>query len=649
MAGLNEREYFRGNYYSVVLFRLMIAFLFLWLSRILFYVFNTHHFHDLTSGEVFNIFFFGLRFDLSTLLTLNAPFILMMTLPLPWRRFKTFRVVADALFYAGNLTGMALNFADIVYFRFTLKRMTGDIFDFVTKNVEMDVLLPQFIKDFWFYFLMFFAMAAGFIMLAKKISFRKRKFINGFLAYYQLQFLAFVITLAVVVIGIRGGLQLKPIGMITAAKYTTPRNVPIILNTPFTILRTVDKQLLNKVDFFDEEELELVFTPVFNPDPAVSNSDSIPTFRKKNVIIIVMESLSSEHVGAFNRHLDDYPGFTPFLDSLMEHSLVYNGFANAKQSIEGIPAIVASLPGLTDRSFINSIYIGNTINSLASLLGKNGYQTSFFHGGTNGTMNFDRFANLSGFEQYHGRSEYDDDADFDGRWGIFDEPFFQYFAKNLDNTAEPFFSVFLSLSAHHPYTIPEKYAGKFRRGNLAIQESIMYADHALKRFFETAAEMSWYENTIFVITADHTSEAYLSQYQTRIGTYRIPIVFFSPTGKLHGNPDANAAQVDIMPSLLHHLHYDKPFVAFGENIFETNSQSFAVTYLNGIYQLIRQPYMLEFNGEKSLALYQVEDSVMMRRNLNGRKKEQAAEMERLLKAYIQQYYNRLIENRMTAE
>jgi phosphoglycerol transferase MdoB-like AlkP superfamily enzyme len=488
MPGLKKREYFRGNYYSVILYRLMIAFLFLWLSRILFYVFNTHHFQHLTSGEVFNIFFFGLRFDLSSLFALNTPFILMMVLPVPWRRFKTYRVVADALFYTGNLSGIALNLTDIVYFRFTQKRMTGDIFDFVTKDIEMSVLLPQFIRDFWFYFLIFFVMAAGFIILAKRLSFRKRKINEGFFTYYQFQFLGFVISLAVLVIGIRGGLQLKPIGIITAAKYTAPRNVPGILNTPFTILRTLDKQLLDKVNFFDERELELVFTPVFYPDEIASVTDTLPPFSPKNVVIIVMESLSSEHVGAFNRQIDDYPGFTPFLDSLMQHSLVYNGFANAKQSIEGIPAIVASLPGLTDRSFINSVYIGNTINSLASLLGNKNYHTSFFHGGTNGTMNFDRFADLSGFQHYHGRSEYDNDDDFDGRWGIFDEPFFQYFAKSLSHNPEPFFAAFLSLSAHHPYTIPQKYEGKFRQGNLAIQEAMMYADHALKRFFETAAK-----------------------------------------------------------------------------------------------------------------------------------------------------------------
>jgi phosphoglycerol transferase MdoB-like AlkP superfamily enzyme len=142
-----------------------------------------------------------------------------------------------------------------------------------------------------------------------------------------------------------------------------------------------------------------------------------------------MESLSSEHIGAFNRQVEGYQGYTPFLDSLIDHSIAFNGFANAKQSIEGLPAIIASIPALMDRPFITSAFAGNSFDALAALLEKKGYETSFFHGGTNGTMDFDRFARASGFKRYYGRNEYDNDMDFDGRWGIFDEPFFQFFAK----------------------------------------------------------------------------------------------------------------------------------------------------------------------------------------------------------------------------
>lgn len=645
MPGLFERNYYRGNYYTIVLYRLFIAFLFLWLSRILFYYFNTHYYGHLTAGEIAGLFLFGIRFDLSSLFALNAPFLLMMTMPLPWRRFSACRNIAGGLFYAGNLAGIALNITDIVYFRFTQKRMTGDIFQFVAKDVEMSLLLPQFIRDFWGYFLLFFAMAAIFIWLTRKVAFSKRKFTEGFLRYYLFQLFAFILVCGLTVLAFRGGFQLKPVKIITAAKYTAPQNAPVILNTPFTLLRTLDQNIPDRITYFDEATLKQIFSPVFDFSKNATN-DSLPTFKPVNLVLIVMESLSSEHIGAFNRHLGDYQGFTPFLDSLMQHSLVYNGFANAKQSIEGIPAIAASLPGLMDRSFINSAFTGNTINSLASLLGKKGYHTSFYHGGANGTMDFDRFADLAGFQQYFGRSEYGNDADFDGRWGIFDEPFFQFFAHNLSDKPQPFFSMILSLSAHHPYTIPEEHRGRFRKGNLAIQEAVMYADYSLKRFFETASKMDWFANTLFVITADHTSEAYLQQYQTRYGQYRIPLVFYKPEVKLQGNPSANMAQVDIMPSVLHWLNFNKPFVAFGESIFDTIRPSFAVTYLNGIFQFIQAPFVLEFDGEKSHALYNAHIDTLMRNNLISIEKEQARQMEQLLRAYIQQYNNRLIDNRM---
>jgi phosphoglycerol transferase MdoB-like AlkP superfamily enzyme len=648
MAGNNKQGYYRGNYYSILVYRLLIAFAFLWLSRVLFYFFNTHYFGHLEFGEVAGIFIYGIRFDLSTLFTLNFAYVAMMTIPLPFRRLTAYRNIAGALYFIPNILGITFNITDIVYFRFTQKRMTGDIFEFVYKDIPVDTLAPQFVRDFWPYMIMLVIMAVVFVVLAKKIRFVKRRFTEGISLYYQAQIISFLIAIAISIIGIRGGFQLKPIKIITAAKYTKPRYVPLILNTPYTIIKTIDEQSFAKMEYYHDELVETIYSPVFNkyPNPLPA-ADS--TFLNSNVVVIIMESLSSEHIGAFNRHLNEYPGFTPFLDSLMEHALVYNGFAAAKQSIEGIPAITASLPGLMNRSFINSTFAGNSINSIASLLRSKNYHTSFYHGGTNGTMDFDRFADLAGFQHYFGRKEYNNDEDFDGRWGIFDEPYFQHFAKNLDKTPQPFVSVFFSLSAHHPYTIPQQHEGKFRKGELAIQEAIMYADFALKKFFETASAMSWYENTIFVITADHTSEAHLPEYQTRFGMFRIPIVFYSPKMQLAAHTAATASQVDIMPSMLSLIGYDKPFVAFGENLFEPQKQSFAVTHLNGISQMIMGNYVLEFDGDKSLALFNTEKDALLKNNLLSQETGKASEMERLLKAYIQQFYNRMIENRMTEE
>ncbi|HPR58008.1 MAG TPA: sulfatase-like hydrolase/transferase [Bacteroidales bacterium] len=644
---VKSKGYYRGNYYSILIYRLLIALFFLWLSRIFLYFFNARYFGHLPVDELLRILFFGLRFDLFTLFTVNIVYIVMMTIPLPYRRLKTYRNIAGVFYYIPNILAIGLNMADVVYFRFTQKRMTGDIFDFLMKDVPFFSLLPQFVRDFWFYVLLFALLVFIMIVLARRVNFSKRRFTENITAFYFFQSVSFLFFLALTVIGIRGGLQFKPIKIISAASYTQPRLIPVVLNTPFTIIKTIDQKTVNKVAYFDQQFADSLFQPRYDyPDVPLSVRDS--TFFGKNVVIIVMESLSSEHVGAFNQHLNNYQGFTPFLDSLMMHSLVFNGFANAKQSIEGIPAVVASLPGLMDRNFINSPFSGNQINSIAGLLHKKHYHTSFFHGGNNGTMDFDQFADLAGFRHYYGRNEYGNDADYDGKWGIYDEPFFRYFAKTLDNTPQPFFTLFFSLSAHHPYQIPIEYKGRFRKGNLQIQETIMYADYALGKFFEMASKMSWYKNTLFVITADHTSEAALPEYQTRYGMFRIPVVFFDPAEQLPHRSDITVSQVDIMPSVLALLRYDEPFIAFGQNIFDDSKETFAVAFINGIYQIVQQGYLLEFDGDKSISLYNVNEDQLLKKNLLTIEVSRAIKMENLLKAYIQQYYKRLVENRMTA-
>ena len=200
-----------------------------------------------------------------------------------------------------------------------------------------------------------------------------------------------------------------------------------------------------------------------------------------------------------------YKGYTPFLDSLMGHSKSFTyAIANGRKSIDGLPSVISSIPSLGVPYFL-SPYSGNRINSLASLLGAEGYHTSFFHGAPNGSMGFNAFMNLAGVDHYYGMDEYGNADDFDGLWGIWDEPFLQFYADKLNTFPEPFMSSFFSVSSHHPFEIPDEYEDRFEGGPLPIHRCIQYTDFALKRFFEKASTMPWYKNTLFVITADHTS------------------------------------------------------------------------------------------------------------------------------------------------
>jgi len=633
------------NYYKVIFFRILLALFFFWLSRLLFYVFNTNYFPGLSFTETLKILLFGLRFDLSAILMINAPFLILMTVPVSFRRLKAWRVFSDIIFYTANILGLMANFMDVVYYRFTQKRMTGDIFKFADE-IDAIELLPQFTKDYWHYQLVFLLFAGALIYFGNKRKYQPRKNQLKKVTNFAYQMLGFIITLTIIIVGIRGGLQLKPINIITAGKVSEAKNAAFVLNTPFTIIKTINMNVLKPRNYFPDKALDEIYNPVYT---AANKSGEYKKSSPKNVIIIIFESLSSEHVGALNKDIQGYVGFTSFLDSLMEHGVVFNGFANGKQSIEGVPSILSSLPSLMDRPYINSAYAGNKINSLASLLNKKGYHTSFFHGGTNGTMDFDGFADIAGFDNYYGRTEYNNEANFDGNWGIFDEPFLQYFAHQLTKTSKPFFSTIFTLSSHHPYTIPKKYSGKFREGNLEIQQSILYADFSLMKFFETAKTQPWYDETLFVITADHTSEAYLEKYKTKVGIYQVPVIFFAPNQKPTKQAIKTASQVDIMPSVLGLLEFDLPFVSFGNDLFDDQQNSYSVNYLSGVYQIIQNNMVLQFDGENSLALYNFKNDPLLKQNLLSEFKEKATDLEKYLKAYIQQYNKHMIENRLTVK
>jgi phosphoglycerol transferase MdoB-like AlkP superfamily enzyme len=422
--------------------------------------------------------------------------------------------------------------------------------------------------------------------------------------------------------------------------------MPLVLNTPFSIAKTIDKETLKTITVYKKEsDLAKVYTPV--------HAASGKGFRDLNVVIIILESVSSEHIGLLNRSLENgkYQGFTPFLDSLIRQGMYFDAFANGKTSIQGIPAVLSGIPSLMNESFIQSSYAAGKFSSIAGQLKSKGYTTAFFHGGTNGTMGFDSYTKLVGFDQYFGRKEYNREEDYDGKWGIRDEEFFQYSARTMNSLKQPFAAAFFSLSSHHPYHVPMKYVNIFRTGKLPIQQSVMYADHSLARFFHTAKHMPWYKNTLFVITADHTSEGYYPYYQSDVGQYAIPILFFKPGSDLRGRSDLVAQQTDIMPTVLNYLGYDRNYLAFGNDLFDTtgNVPRFSIHYISGLYGLLKDGYYLEYNGVKSTALFDLAKDPLQSDNLVGREPKVRKQLEVFLTAYLQQYNNRMIENRLMVD
>ncbi|MEZ5082677.1 MAG: sulfatase-like hydrolase/transferase [Bacteroidales bacterium] len=642
-------KWYSGLTLQVVVFRLAAVLLLLMFSRLSIYFFSPTFFSDLTFGHLLFLALAGLRFDLFTLAILNIPFIFLNLIPWPVKYSKPYQWVSNFMFYVLNGLAFMTNFGDAIYFRFTQKRMTFGIFEFIGENKsEINALLLDFITDYWIAFIVWIFFLLLLVFIGRQIEADPDKRFSYSWRNYRIDIISLIIGLTFIIVAARGGLQNKPIDLITAGNYTQPKFFPVVLNTPFTMLKSIDRGGLKVKEYYtNEKELAGIFTPVIqfnNPEDS---------FKKLNVVIVIVESLTTEHSGYLNPKLENgyYKGYTPFLDSLMKQSLVFRGFANGEESMNGIPAILAGIPSLMDRPFLISPYVSNEFNSIAGILRQKGYSTAFYHGGTNGTMGFDSFAKIAGFDSYLGRNEYNNEADFDGNWGIFDEPFLQYTAKHLNETPEPFFATVYTLSSHHPFTIPEKYKNKFPKGTYIIHESIGYADFALERFFDEISNSSWFNNTLFVITADHTYGGYNKFYQTWVGRYSIPIIFY------HSNLDENlkkvsdltVQQTDIFPTILDALNYHGDIVAFGRSVFDTIHERVAVAYKTGTYQTIKEGYVYHFNGEADLALYNYKNDSLLSRSILTNEKVVADDLRAITKAYIQQFNNRMINNQLTVE
>ena len=642
---LFTRRKYTANEYLVLGYRIGLLMVFYSVCRILFYLFNTASFPKVTLISFLTIMKGGLMFDISALLYLNVVYILLYILPFEFTFSNWYQRGLKGMFMVVNGIGIAFNLIDIVYYRYILKRTTASMFDVAAFDAGNTKLIMRFFYDFWYIPVLLIILLVLLSVLYSLIKPRPFKFRHP-LVYFLTGIPVIVIVAGLSIMGMRGGWRhsTRPITMNNAGAFvSTPEEMSLVQNTPFCIIRTWGKKAFtHKTYFSSEDELNHIYSPVHVPD-------SVGVARRDNVVIIILESFSRAFVGSLNPQYEDPRdrSYTPFLDSLIHESLIFrNAFANGRKSIDAIPSVTASIPALV-LPYVISERSGNNINSIASLLSVQGYQTAFFHGAPNGSMGFDAFTKIAGFQNYYGRNEYGKEVDFDGVWGIWDEPFFQFFAQGMNKMHEPFATTLFSVSSHHPYEVPEKYKGQFPEGKMPIDKCIRYTDHSLQKFFDTARKMPWFKNTLFVITADHSVDSGMREYYTTVNNFAIPILFYKPDGSLKGVDEGLAEQIDIMPTILSYLNYPYPYVAFGHNLLDKNSKRFVINYIQDSYQFLNGDYAFYMTDDKLTSFYNWKEDPELKKNLLG--VANFPNEVQFQKAIIQQFNNRMADNRMVIE
>ena len=673
-----------SNYYLLIIWRLLLAYIIYTLCRAVFLIYNLDLLQPMSGADLWNIFRGGLMFDTTAILYTNILYLVLSFIPAPFVFNRIYQKILRILYVTVNFICVCMNLGDTVYFPFSMRRVSMTFFSEFTGDINFGTIFLESLLMFWYITLIgiillllliwlsgsfrdikspaYAARIAGADTTAGAATTATTATAAGALSLPQrrramwralgIQALALIITAPLFIIGVRGGATrtMRPITLSNAGDFVQVAiHTQAVLNTPFSIIRTIGKAKFTKQNFYPTEAaLEQVFTPIKNlPDgttaqtlqangtaasasirtkegPALQDSHFVPALQleegatvgsKRNIVILIVESFAAENMSFLNPELPE--SLTPFLDSLSREGLLCtNAFANGRKSIDAVPSILASMPSLIT-SFAVTPYATNDLNGLPDILKEMGYYCAFLHGAPNNSMGIRAVSHLCGVDNYYGKTEFGDDSKFDGAWGIWDEYFLPFAANTIGTFKEPFCASIFTLSSHHPFKLPKEYEGVFPQGETDLQRVTPYTDMSLRKFFEQARKSDWYKNTIFVITPDHsTLTGHAPKYKTPIWSTSIPIIFYAPGFIKPGRYNAPVQQLDIMPTLLGLLNYNKPYFAFGRDLNRDSTlQPFVINYGTNQFQLIQGDTLLVRDNKSLVAAYYYKTDSLLLNNL----------------------------------
>lgn len=671
--------------------QMLFAFGILSISRLVWFVANVFWLPPIGIDEYVYAHLAGIYFDIPVVIGLFLPVWIWVIGGHSWR--DRFPAINRILFVISSMTVLIFNGIDTGYSQVTAKRSGYELFDILGDDANR---FAPYIIDNWYIILGLAAM--GYFIYRwvpihgqyPDINFRMRP-LRGLIAT-----LTFA---AICLLGFRGGFQLRPLRAIDASNFVQPEIAPLVTSTPLQIISTWKRNGLPNFEF----DIQFPANSAITSEPKTSasqhwlfdNSTALSPFPmsrtlgggwvQPNIVVIVVESLARDYTGFGNG-----TQFTPYLDRLAaDPNTLYFPYcyANGTKSIEMVPSIFCGMPSLMSEFYVTSAYASNKVNNAYKLA--KGYKTAFFHGSNNGTMGFQSFLKQTGLQQYHGIDQYPSDLyqrDFDGNWGIFDEPYLQHFIRCMDtmnNGKQPVFASVFTLSSHHPYTIPEPYLNKLPGTPETVQHTIAYADIALHKFFETAAKKPWFENTVFVITGDHTSHSDKEYFYSQSGHYEVPFLIYAPgidikhinekpnqseefrnqqlrikKPQTFTNPSRNEwadiintatqktlSQCDIIPTLWNLLGANNPRLGFGRSAFDPNYKGYSTHIDKDLYYIIQYPFVLALDQQGKVVDYHKQ----LRNNNKAQKLPlvgpQFEWMRATLQCQMKEYSSRIKQNR----
>lgn len=643
---------FKCNLYWATIYQLLISLLLLWLTRFAFYYYNVDIVGEISFSQLIGLCFSGLRFDLVALAYANALFIVMRFLPFRFVMKRWWRRAAMVVYAVANSALLIVSIGDIPFFRFNNGRLHLDAFMSLL-NWDMAVTTFSYFSRYWWAFLSIVALIMLMVWLATRVRITGGQARNPWARAG-----IFVLVAGLTFIAMRGHVVGRPIGIDSAAaEVEKPAEINVVLNTPFCIMRSANysREMETRVWFSDEVLASLRSS---RQTPAVPlAADSIKqAVSGKNLMLIVLESGGQIWLDSLNIvQGDSVRCLMPFLDSIACKSLALTStYCTGSRTVEGLASIIGGVPTFGPLNWMATKYGALTVDAPARLLAGAGYDTQFFLGAKPASFALGSLARAMGFSRVTGI----DDVDIPSKgtrnsWGVYDHIMASYVAENISGMSSPFFAGWLTLDLHSPFNIPAGWNdAQYRPVDSDMERCVEYTDYSLRCFFEAAAKQPWYDNTLFVITADHGFRDFTEpKYNDSFIYGHIPFLLYTPDGSLAPAKcaDRPMSQFDIPATLLWLAGYKLPYISVGTNWFDDTKPHYGLQMRNDMWCIASSRYLvrLPYAADRIDAVFDITVDQQMLNPLTDYDHAEVDSMLTWFKAFLQDYTTRANNGQLT--
>ncbi len=560
------------RWYKSLIFVVIGLFIFL-AARVALFLVYKDFFSFLSTKQVIISFLIGIRFDLSILLVVFSLPLALYNIPIRLADSKLWQELWGWTMYGLLLLLTFILISDIIYFEQVKRHLINELL-LLGNDVGyvFEVALRSYKTQLSIFFLFAFFLALIWRWIITRPTLQS--------PYISLKFLLFA---GVMVFCIRGGFSGKPIGIIDAFESGSSTQSNLVLSGAFTLFHNLQgKKNVNHHFFAPEEAQQIVRTPLENPGSEIqrlkTSEGLISHLEGKiknpyNVVFVVLESWSPFYIDSFGHNSF---GVTPNFDRLASEGLQFTNFyAVGQRSIEGIQAVLTGLPPIIGLPAIGFGLETSNFPKIGNVLKSHGYETIFIQTSKRRSFRMDAVARATGFDSYYGMEDIPMLIDYSGQKSSYgwDYEALMFMKSRLDPIKKPFFAFLFTGTTHMPYINPGKDHVRYthdQNGENGFLNTLHYSDWSLGQFMEAAAKSAWFEDTIFIFTADHNLNAYRSfDYAERFHT---PLIIYAPKLFGHRTIEHIGSQADIPPTILDMLGMKDRFATIGMSLFQKDDE-----------------------------------------------------------------------------